>query len=65
MSLFEPDHRHTHFPAVQQDVFDVTGAGDTVVSAYAVALAAGASHRQAALVANGFSTLRGTDASAA
>jgi D-beta-D-heptose 7-phosphate kinase/D-beta-D-heptose 1-phosphate adenosyltransferase len=52
MSLFEPGGRHTHFPAVAQEVYDVTGAGDTVVSAYAVALAAGASHRLAAAISN-------------
>ncbi len=52
MSLFEADDRHTHFPAVAQEVFDVTGAGDTVITAYAVALAAGASHQLAAAIAN-------------
>ncbi|MBN2565629.1 MAG: bifunctional heptose 7-phosphate kinase/heptose 1-phosphate adenyltransferase, partial [Candidatus Eisenbacteria bacterium] len=34
------------------EVFDVTGAGDTVVSALAVALAAGASMVEAAMIAN-------------
>ncbi|MCX5800382.1 MAG: D-glycero-beta-D-manno-heptose-7-phosphate kinase [Candidatus Eisenbacteria bacterium] len=52
MSLFEKSGEYTHFPTVARDVFDVTGAGDTVVSAFALALAAGASLRQAASIAN-------------
>jgi D-beta-D-heptose 7-phosphate kinase/D-beta-D-heptose 1-phosphate adenosyltransferase len=42
----------THIPTVARQVFDVTGAGDTVVAALALALAAGASMRQAAILAN-------------
>jgi D-beta-D-heptose 7-phosphate kinase/D-beta-D-heptose 1-phosphate adenosyltransferase len=38
MSLFERDGVHTHFPTVAREVFDVTGAGDTVVSAFALSL---------------------------
>jgi D-beta-D-heptose 7-phosphate kinase/D-beta-D-heptose 1-phosphate adenosyltransferase len=41
-----------HLPTVARDVFDVTGAGDTVVSVLAVALAAGASMVEAAVIAN-------------
>ena len=52
MSLFEKSGEYTHFPTVARDVFDVTGAGDTVVSAFALALAAGASLKQAALISN-------------
>jgi len=52
MSLFQPGGEHTHLPAVAQEVFDVTGAGDTVVSAYALALAATAPHPVAAAIAN-------------
>jgi rfaE bifunctional protein kinase chain/domain len=51
MSLFEPERR-TDFPTVAREVFDVTGAGDTVVSAYAAALAGGAEPREAAIIAN-------------
>ncbi|MBZ0220314.1 MAG: D-glycero-beta-D-manno-heptose-7-phosphate kinase [Candidatus Methylomirabilis sp.] len=51
MSLFEPG-RETHIPTVAQEVFDVSGAGDTVISALALALAAGASYREAAVLAN-------------
>ncbi len=52
MSLFEAGGDHTYLPAASQEVFDVTGAGDTVVSAYALALAAGADHKVAAFLAN-------------
>ena len=52
MSLFQSDGSHTHLPAVAQEVFDVTGAGDTVVSVYALSLAAGATHTIAAAIAN-------------
>ena len=34
------------------DVFDVTGAGDTVVAAFTLALAAGATPKQAAIIGN-------------
>ncbi|MDM7915514.1 MAG: PfkB family carbohydrate kinase [Candidatus Eisenbacteria bacterium] len=52
MTLFEEDGTETHYPAVATEVFDVTGAGDTVVSAFALAAAAGGTLRQAALLAN-------------
>jgi rfaE bifunctional protein kinase chain/domain len=52
MSLFEPPGEHTHFPTVAQEVYDVTGAGDTVVAALAMALAAGADLKLAALISN-------------
>jgi D-beta-D-heptose 7-phosphate kinase / D-beta-D-heptose 1-phosphate adenosyltransferase len=41
-----------HFPAHAREVADVSGAGDTVVAALAVALAAGASLPEAAMLAN-------------
>jgi rfaE bifunctional protein kinase chain/domain len=41
MSLISPD-RVRHVPAVAREVFDVTGAGDTVISLFTLALAAGA-----------------------
>jgi len=40
-------------PATAQEVFDVTGAGDTVVATLALALSAGATMQEAALLANG------------
>ena len=54
MSLFERDARmrHTAFPAEAREVFDVTGAGDTVIGVLALSLAAGASFREAAYLAN-------------
>ncbi|MFC1680050.1 PfkB family carbohydrate kinase, partial [Elusimicrobiota bacterium] len=41
-----------HIPTQAREVFDVTGAGDTVVSVMALALAAGARLREAAFLAN-------------
>jgi D-glycero-beta-D-manno-heptose-7-phosphate kinase len=54
MSLFEKDGRvkHTAFPTEAREVFDVTGAGDTVIGLLALCLAAGASFREAAYLAN-------------
>jgi len=52
MSLFEPGRLPLHIPTVAREVFDVTGAGDTVVSVLALALARGASLPQAAGLAN-------------
>ena len=39
-------------PTVAQEVFDVSGAGDTVIACYTLALAAGADPVQAAHIAN-------------
>jgi D-beta-D-heptose 7-phosphate kinase/D-beta-D-heptose 1-phosphate adenosyltransferase len=52
MSLFETGARPLHLPTVAREVFDVTGAGDTVVGVLALALAVGASLPQAAHLAN-------------
>jgi D-beta-D-heptose 7-phosphate kinase/D-beta-D-heptose 1-phosphate adenosyltransferase len=52
MTLFEQDGSMTHYAAVATEVFDVTGAGDTVVSTFTMAAAAGGSLRQAALLAD-------------
>jgi len=52
MSLFMKGGELVHLPTVAREVYDVTGAGDTVVSALAVALAAGASMVEAATIAN-------------
>jgi rfaE bifunctional protein kinase chain/domain len=52
MSLFRPRGWVKHFPTAPRDVFDVTGAGDTVVAVCALALACGASYEQAAVLAN-------------
>ena len=52
MSLFERGGRYTHLPTVAREVYDVTGAGDTVVSVAALALAAGADFPEACALAN-------------
>ncbi|HTR96282.1 MAG TPA: D-glycero-beta-D-manno-heptose-7-phosphate kinase [Candidatus Acidoferrales bacterium] len=52
MSLFERGGRYSHLPTVAREVFDVTGAGDTVVSVVALALAAGADYPEACYLAN-------------
>jgi len=52
MSLFRPRRAAQHFPTQPREVFDVTGAGDTVVAVCALALAAGARYDEAAVLAN-------------
>jgi D-beta-D-heptose 7-phosphate kinase/D-beta-D-heptose 1-phosphate adenosyltransferase len=52
MSLFARGAPARHFPTVARQVYDVTGAGDTVVAACALALGAGASLEAAAVLAN-------------
>jgi D-beta-D-heptose 7-phosphate kinase/D-beta-D-heptose 1-phosphate adenosyltransferase len=52
MSLFEADGRVNHIPAVAKEVYDVTGAGDTVVGAMALALCCKATMVEAAHIAN-------------
>jgi D-beta-D-heptose 7-phosphate kinase/D-beta-D-heptose 1-phosphate adenosyltransferase len=52
MSLFERGGRVTHIPTVAQEVFDVTGAGDTVISTLTLAMAAGARMVDAARLSN-------------
>ena len=54
MSLFEKNGKTTHtaFPAEAKEVFDVTGAGDTVIGVFALCVASGASFREAAAIAN-------------
>ena len=52
MSLFRPAKRPVHVPARAREVYDVTGAGDTVVATLAVALAAGLSITDAVEAAN-------------
>jgi rfaE bifunctional protein kinase chain/domain len=51
MSLFDAEG-HTHVPAQAREVFDVTGAGDTVIATLAVMLAAGLPLRDAMPIAN-------------
>ena len=52
MTVFERGKRPIHIPTVAQEVFDVTGAGDTVIATAALSLLAGATIQQAAVLAN-------------
>jgi D-beta-D-heptose 7-phosphate kinase/D-beta-D-heptose 1-phosphate adenosyltransferase len=52
MALQTGDGRHVRVPTVARDVYDVSGAGDTVTAVMAVAVAAGASASEAAMLAN-------------
>ena len=52
MSLFEANGDETHIPTVARDVYDVTGAGDTVIAIMALSLASGATLKEAAILAN-------------
>ena len=52
MSLFRRHFPVKHFPTEARDVFEVTGAGDTVVAVCALALASGAGFAEAAVLAN-------------
>ena len=53
MALFQPKQKTIHIPIFGSDeVADVTGAGDTVIATFGVALAAGASFYEAARLAN-------------
>jgi D-beta-D-heptose 7-phosphate kinase/D-beta-D-heptose 1-phosphate adenosyltransferase len=52
MSLFEAEKAVVHIPTVAREVYDVTGAGDTVMGALSLALAARADMREAAIIAN-------------
>jgi D-glycero-beta-D-manno-heptose-7-phosphate kinase len=53
MAVFEPNHPTRHLPVHGSDTpVDVTGAGDTVIAAFTLALAAGATYLEAAHLAN-------------
>jgi D-beta-D-heptose 7-phosphate kinase/D-beta-D-heptose 1-phosphate adenosyltransferase len=52
MSLFARNGDSVHIPAMGKEVFDVTGAGDTVIGIFALSMAAGAGYREAAYLAN-------------
>jgi D-beta-D-heptose 7-phosphate kinase/D-beta-D-heptose 1-phosphate adenosyltransferase len=52
MSLFRPGMPVKHFPTEPRDVFEVTGAGDTVAAVCALALAARSGFAEAAVLAN-------------
>jgi D-beta-D-heptose 7-phosphate kinase/D-beta-D-heptose 1-phosphate adenosyltransferase len=52
MAIFEPHQKPFLVPTEAREVYDVTGAGDTVIGTMALALGAGASIRRAAELAN-------------
>jgi rfaE bifunctional protein kinase chain/domain len=52
MSLFRARTAVEHFATEPKEIFDVTGAGDTVVAVCALALACGAGYEAAAVIAN-------------
>ena len=52
MLLCQRDRKPFHIPTVAQEVFDVSGAGDTVIASFTLAIAAGASPAEAAILSN-------------
>ncbi|MBE0544031.1 MAG: D-glycero-beta-D-manno-heptose-7-phosphate kinase [Verrucomicrobia bacterium] len=52
MLLCRRDHKPFHIPTLAQEVFDVSGAGDTVIATFTAAIAAGASPIEAAILSN-------------
>jgi len=52
MSLFMKNGTDKHIPTKAKEVYDVTGAGDTVVATLSIAISAGASLEEAAIIAN-------------
>ena len=52
MLLCRHGQKPFHIPTVAQEVFDVSGAGDTVIASFTLAVAAGASPLEAAIISN-------------
>ena len=52
MLLCQRGQKPFHIPTVAQEVFDVSGAGDTVIASFTLAVAAGASPIEAAILSN-------------
>lgn len=52
MLLCQRGQKPVHIPTVAQEVFDVSGAGDTVIATFTLGIAAGASPLEAAVLAN-------------
>ena len=52
MTVFEKEQPPVHMPARAKEVYDVTGAGDTVIATASLALLSGASILEAAFLAN-------------
>jgi bifunctional ADP-heptose synthase (sugar kinase/adenylyltransferase) len=52
MLLCQRGQKPLHIPTVAQEVFDVSGAGDTVIASFTLGIAAGASPLEAAVLSN-------------
>ena len=52
MLLCQRGQKPFHIPTIAQEVFDVSGAGDTVIATFTLAVAAGASPIEAAILSN-------------
>lgn len=52
MAVFQKSKPMKHIPTVAQEVFDVSGAGDTVIATYTLSLASGADPIRSAYIAN-------------
>lgn len=52
MSLFEKNGKVTHIPTCAREVYDVSGAGDTVIATLTLSHSAGAPLKDAAIIAN-------------
>jgi D-beta-D-heptose 7-phosphate kinase/D-beta-D-heptose 1-phosphate adenosyltransferase len=52
MLLCQHGQQQFHIPTVAQEVFDVSGAGDTVIATFTLAIAAGASPVESAMISN-------------
>jgi D-glycero-beta-D-manno-heptose-7-phosphate kinase len=52
MTLFEKGKEPCHIPTVSRKVFDVSGAGDTVIAAFCLGLASGMDLKSAAVISN-------------
>jgi D-beta-D-heptose 7-phosphate kinase/D-beta-D-heptose 1-phosphate adenosyltransferase len=52
LTVFEKGKQEIHIPTIAKEVFDVTGAGDTVIATASLALLSGSSILEAAVLAN-------------
>ena len=52
MLVCQPEQKPFHIPTIAREVFDVSGAGDTVIGSFTLAIAAGADPIEAAIFAN-------------
>jgi D-beta-D-heptose 7-phosphate kinase/D-beta-D-heptose 1-phosphate adenosyltransferase len=52
MSLFVGEDPEVHLEAMAKEIYDVTGAGDTVIATLAVAIASGLTYAESASIAN-------------